>query len=226
MSTPEHAEPATEPSADFPPTTVMEAVEPPVSAEPEPAAAEHGATIDAPEPSGIVEALGRIEDRLAESQRLIDRQAEIAAKLHAENQVLRGGELRKAQGALVLSVLRVFDDVSRMAATTQDPAGRNDLAIVADALADALARNGVDALAVDVGEPYEPRKHKIAAIEPTLDAAADRTVASVVRTGFAWSDGEPLRVTDVAVFKYMAPPEAQTEAEAEPAAEAEPPAAQ
>jgi hypothetical protein len=204
MSTPEHADPPT---------------------------ASHEDASDPP--AAIAEALGRIEDKLAESHRLIDRQAEIAAKLHAENQVLRGGELRRAQGALVVSVLRVFDDVTQMAATTQDPAGRNDLAIVAEALADALARNGVDALTVDVGEAFEARKHKIAAIEPTADPAADRTIARVVRVGFAWSDGEPIRVSDVAVFKYTQPqPEPAAEPESEPAAEPEsgpavdPPAAQ
>jgi molecular chaperone GrpE (heat shock protein) len=225
MSTPEHAVPTTAPheagsesSDGVPPTSVMETVAPPAPVEPEAPAADEPSTVGVPDPDAIVEALGRIEDKLAESQRLIDRQAEIAAKLHAENQLLRGGELRKAQGALVLSVLRVFDDVSQMAATTEDPVGRNDLGIVADALADALARNGVDALTVDVGEPFEARKHKIAAIEPTLDPAADRIVAGVVRMGFAWSDGEPLRVSDVAVFKYTAEPE--------PAAEADPPAAQ
>jgi molecular chaperone GrpE (heat shock protein) len=176
-----------------------------------------------PEPAAIAEALARIEDKLAESQRLIDRQAEIAAKLHAENQVLRGGELRQAQGALVLSVLRVFDDVSQMAATAEDPAGRHDLGIVAEALADALARNGVDALAADVGEPFEARKHKIAAIETTTDPGADRTVARVVRPGFAWSDGEAVRVSDVAVFKYTAPSE--PEPDDEPELVTDPPAA-
>src|SRR5438067_1478038 len=47
--------------------------------------------------SAIAAALSRIEAQLGESQRLLDRQAEISAKLHAENQVLRAGELRKAQ---------------------------------------------------------------------------------------------------------------------------------
>lgn len=203
MSTPPFAEAAPEPDA---------AAEPPVAEEPvaeEPVVLEEPALAaeptPEPEPSEVMAALGRIEERLAESQRLIDRQAEIAAKLHAENQVLRTGELRKAQEALVLSVLRVFDDVSRMAATTEDPAGRADLGIVADAIADALARNGVEALVVEPGEPFEARRHKIASIEPTADAAADRTVAHVVRPGFGWSDGDPVRVSDVAVFKYTAP---------------------
>jgi molecular chaperone GrpE (heat shock protein) len=190
MSTSEHVEPAAEPH-DADPTAPVELL-------PAPAAE-------------VVEVLARIEGKLAESQRLIDRQTEIAAKLHAENQLLRGGELRQAQKALVLSVLRVFDDVSQMAATTEDPAARNDLVIVAEALADALARNGVDTLVVELGEPFDAGKHKIAAVETTSEPEADRTVAAVVRAGFAWSDGEPMRVSDVTVFKYTAPPEAGPE---------------
>jgi molecular chaperone GrpE (heat shock protein) len=217
MSTPQSAETAPEPPADDPPATVVEAVEPAAPEEPgpaeEPGLADEPGPVDESAQTEVVAALGRIEDRLAESQRLIDRQAEIAAKLHAENQVLRAGELRKAQEAMVLSVLRVFDDVSRMAAATEDPAGCADLVIVADTLADALARNGVEQLVVEVGEPFEARRHKVATIAPTADLAADRTVAYVVRPGFTWSDGEPVRVADVAVFKHTAPAETEPPAE-------------
>lgn len=206
--------PAPEPSAA---DEALAAVEPPAPVEP-PSEAEPVAPLEPsvpaePEAADIVlEALARIEDRLSESQRLIDRQADIAARLHAENQVLRGGELRRAQSALVLSVLRVYDDVSQMAATTEEPAGRNDLAIVADALKDALARNGIDAVAVQAGEPFEARRHKVATVVATADPAADRTVASVVRPGFVWSDGDAVRVSDVAVFKFVAPSEQEVAA--------------
>lgn len=221
----ESADAATEPSAapaEFPPTTEMEipaahaiptAVEPPVAvAQPEPDTE-----------SLVIEALGRIEGKLSESQRLIDRQAEIAAKLHAENQTLRGGELRTAQAALVLSVLRVYDDVNQMALTTEDPSASKDLGIVADALEEAMARNGIDPSTVSLGEPFEARAHKIAAIEATADPDADRTVARVVRSGFVWSDGSVVRVSDVAVFKYTPPPETVDSDVRDPAAtEAEP----
>jgi molecular chaperone GrpE len=155
----------------------------------------------------VTEALERIETRLAESQRLIDRQSEIAGKLHAENQTLRRGELRTAQAALVLSVLRVYDDVNQMALTTEDPAASKDLGIVAAALADALDRNGIAPSAAEPGEPFETRRHKIVAIETTDDPGADRTVARVVRSGFDWPDGTVVRVSEVAVFKYTPPPE-------------------
>lgn len=189
--------------------------------------AEPAAVVESAAPSVdlVAERLGRIEDKLAESQRLVDRHADIAAKLHAENQVLRAGELRNAQAALVLNVLRVFDDVSHMAATTKDPAARNDLVIVADALADALARNGIDAVDVAPGEPFDAKRHKIAAIEDIVDADADRTVVRVVRPGFVWADGDIVRVSDVAVYKHT-PPEPPSQAPAESPSPADIPAAQ
>lgn len=153
----------------------------------------------------VIEALARIEDKLAESQRLVDRQTEVAARLHTENQTLRAGELRTAQVGLVSSVLRVYDDVSRMAVTSEEPSTRRDLGMIAEALVDALAGNGIDLVSAEEGERFEPGRHKVAEVEPTLDADADRTIARVVRPGFAWSDGTVVRVSDVVVLRYEAP---------------------
>lgn len=162
---------------------------------------------DLPDQGAVVlETLGRIEARLTESQRLIERQTEVAGNLHAENQKLRGGELRKAQSALVIGVLRVFDDVGQMAAMTEDASARRDLTIVAEALVDVLARSGIEVAAVAVGDPFQSRAHKIIAVEPTPEPAADRTVARVVRPGFEWVDGGVVRVSEVAVFKHTPAP--------------------
>lgn len=155
-----------------------------------------------PAPDPVAEALTRFEDRLGESQRLLARQTEIAAALHAENQQLQAGQLRQAQTALVSSVLRVLDDIGQMARTAKAPESREDLAMVAESLIDALARNGIDRVDVDPGAPFNARAHKIAAIEDTADPAADRTVAYVVRPGFAWSDGTTIRIADVAVLRH------------------------
>lgn len=196
-----------EPSVDEPPGHATASAEPP-SPEAEPEAAPESQ----PEPDSqaatteeLVEALARIEDTLAESQRLIDRQTEVAARLHAENQTLRAGELRTAQAGLVSSVLRVYDDVSRMAATSEDPAAERDLGMVAEALVDALERNGIDRMPVAAGDRFEPGRHKVAEVEATDDADVDRTVARVVRDGFAWSDGTVVRVSDVVVHRCQAP---------------------
>lgn len=162
-----------------------------------------------PEPAGplleVIETLGRIEGKVAESQRLLDRQSEVSSRLHAENQVLRAGELRKAQLPLVLNILRVYDDVTRMAETAADSSSGGDLQLAAEAMTDALERSGVERLMIAPGEPFDAKRHKVTAIDPATDPEAERTVSRVVRTGFAWSDGELVRVSEVAVFKYTPP---------------------
>lgn len=158
----------------------------------------------------VRETLQRIQDTMAESYRLIDRQTEVSATLHAENQTLRAGELRKAQTSLVLSVVRVYDDVSRMAATTAEPAAARDLALVAETLTDALERNGVDLIVVEPGEPFTTARHKLGAVEPVDDETAHRTVVRVTRPGFVWVDGEVVRPAEVVVGKHT-PPATDTE---------------
>lgn len=156
-----------------------------------------------PEPlAPVLDAIAELRAHSAESQRLLERQIEIASRLHAENQTLRAGELRQAQQGLVASVLRVFDDLRHMAATAADAAGQRDLALAADALADALERNGVGVSPIEVGEVFDPKRHKIASVRSTADADANRTVSEVTRPGFAWSDGTVVRVAEVVVFKH------------------------
>lgn len=171
----------------------------------------------------VLESLTRIEAKLAESQRLIGRHADVAAQLHSENQALRAGELRKAQTALVLSVVSVLDDVQRMADTASDDSARSDLKLIAEALVDALDRNGIEVVPVEPGEPFEARRHKVIQVEATADASADRTVARILRPGFAWSEGDALRAAQIVAYKYSGPTtEAPESADASPADETAP----
>ena len=158
-----------------------------------------------PQPEPHLELLARIEDRLAESQRLLGRQTEIAASLHEENQRLKAGELRRALAPLVRDVLRVQDDVTAMLDTHADPGAARDLDLVRGALLDALARNGIEPIACPPGTPFDPRLHKVAGVVATPDPQLDRCVAAVVRPGFTWDDGEPVRPVDVQVHKLRAP---------------------
>src|SRR4051812_2744719 len=129
MSTPESVEPAQPVAPEAEPEQepgdeldVPAVANGQLESQPEPSLQPVAAT--EPDEDPVVAALSRIEAQLAESQRLLDRQVAIATKLHAENQILRAGELRKAQTATVLSVLRVFDDVNQMAATATEEAAR------------------------------------------------------------------------------------------------------
>jgi molecular chaperone GrpE (heat shock protein) len=167
----------------------------------------------------IVTALDRFEDRLSEGQRLLSRQTDIAAALHAENLRLKEGELRRAQQPLVRDVLRVHDDVAQMLESLpHDGDAHRDLEIVKATLADVLARNGLEQAVCEPGEAFDPRAHKVVDVRPTDDETVNRTIAEVIRPAFTWDDGEPIRVAQVAVFKYR-PPEAEP-AESKPADDA------
>jgi molecular chaperone GrpE (heat shock protein) len=143
--------------------------------------------------------LDRLDARLAESQRLLARQTDLTQKLHAENQVLRAGELRSAQMPLVRDLIRLSDDLERMRAVAAESA--DDLTVLHESLLDVLARNGVEAFESEWGEAFDSRVHSVAGVETTEDEQLDKTVAEVVRRGFRWSSGEVIRVVEVRAYR-------------------------
>ena len=160
----------------------------------------------------LLEAIARLDDRLEESQRLLARQTEIATSLHADNQRLKAGELTRAQLPLIRDIIRVQDDLRVMhdipdesIAPADLPAVRHHLELAKDSIVDALARNGIEELQVEHGAQLDPRRHKVVKVTGTDEPAADRTVAEVVKSGFAWDDGTTIRAADVRVYKYAAP---------------------
>jgi len=211
-----HREPAYAPGSD---------AAQPASAEGDAAPTAADSTADDAARDRLLKAIARFDDRLEESQRLLARQSEIATSLHAENQRLREGELTRAQLPLVRDIIRVQDDLRVMhdvpdesiAAADLD-AVRRHLQIARESLVDALARNGIEEMDVEVAAPLDPRRHKVVKVTPTDEQAADRTVAEVLKSGFAWDDGTPIRAADVRVFKYSAP--APPDATPGPAADA------
>jgi len=157
---------------------------------------EEGEPADAELPA----ALARLDSRLEESQRLLARQSDLVDRLHAENLELRAGELRSAQLPLVRDLLRLHDDVGRMREAAGESA--EDLRLVQESLVDTLARNGVEAIAPETGEPFDPQLHSAAGVEPTEDESLDRTVATVTRQGFRWESGDVIRVSEVRAYRY------------------------
>lgn len=160
-------------------------------------------------------AVQALSAQVRESDRLLARQTEIAASLHAENLRLRDGELRRAQSALVLSVVSVIDDVRSILQTVTDDAHRSDLDMIADSLVDSLDRNGVVVSPVEVGESFDSARHRVGTVVPTADPELDRTVAGVARSGFSWADGGAIRPTAVVVHKHTPAPAADPATDAE-----------
>jgi molecular chaperone GrpE (heat shock protein) len=141
-----------------------------------------------------------LDARLEESQRLLARQSDLVDRLHVENQELRAGELRCAQLPLIRDLLRLHDDVGRM----REAAGESehDLRLVHEGLSDTLARNGVEKFSPAHGDPFDPRFHAAAGVEPAADKALDKAVAEVVRQGFRWESGDTIRVAEVRAYRY------------------------
>jgi molecular chaperone GrpE (heat shock protein) len=153
----------------------------------------------APVLADIARSLRSLDERVEESQRLLARQSDLADKLHAENQLLRAGELRAATLPLVRDLLRLHDDVGKLTAGLEDT---RDLDLVKASLLDALARNGITTFQPEPGERLDPKQHSVAGVLRTDDGDLDRTVAEVTRVGVRWEDGTTIRVADVRVYKH------------------------
>ncbi len=148
--------------------------------------------------------LANLDSRFEESQRLLGRQVDLVDRLHAENQRLRSGELRAATLPLIRDLLRLHDDIGRLANAGETDASQ-DLKVVQISLLDSLARAGVLDYTPAVGESFDPKLHSATGVVATEDEASDRTIAEVIRIGFRWEDGQVLRAADATVFKYRKP---------------------
>ncbi|GAA2417085.1 hypothetical protein GCM10010191_29480 [Actinomadura vinacea] len=167
----------------------------PDPAEPEPAEAPHEKIIEAL--AALTDQLRREQDRAAHRETIIDR-------LHEENQGLRYGELQSAFEPVRAALYRLHDLTRREAArwAAPDPPGPAQaaalLAAVADEVADALGRTGVERFTVEPGAPYDPARHRPVAAEQVADPAAAGTVVAVRSDGFE-RDGRVVRKAEVTV---------------------------
>ncbi|MFB4314458.1 nucleotide exchange factor GrpE [Actinomadura sp. 21ATH] len=159
------------------------------------------------------EALDEIAQALAALTKRLEREHERAAhresvidRLHEENQTLRRGELQSAFEPVRAALYRLHDMARREAerwASPEPPAPEHAAALlgaVADEVADALARTGVERFTVAPGEPYDSTRHRPVAVEPVGDPEAAGTVVSVRTHGFE-RDGRVVRKAEVAVGK-------------------------
>lgn len=151
-------------------------------------------------PEAQAEAVERFDQRIEEALRLLARQTDHVEQLHAENQRLRQGEVRATLLPLVRDMLRVHDDLARLASFEGDAAA--DLEIARQSILDALARNGVVSATPLTGEPFDARLHRAEAPVETDDPTLHRTIAATLRSGFAWEDGTVLRAADVRVYRH------------------------
>ncbi|TDD88160.1 nucleotide exchange factor GrpE [Actinomadura darangshiensis] len=146
--------------------------------------------------------LDREHERAAHREAVIDR-------LHAENQRLRRGELQAMLEPVRAALYRLHDQARRESDRLAAPgpaappdAGATALLLeaVADDVADALARLGVERFTVEPGAPYDVSRHRPVAVTPVGDPLRDGTVTAVQSDGFEQS-GKVLRKAAVSVGK-------------------------
>ncbi|MFI0483421.1 nucleotide exchange factor GrpE [Actinomadura sp. 9N215] len=155
--------------------------------------------------TGLAARLDREHERAAHREAVIDR-------LHEENQRLRRGELQSMLEPVRAALYRLHDQARRESgrlaapglADPPDPRGTALLlAAVADDVADALARLGVERFTVEPGAPYDAARHRPVAVTPVDDPLRDGTVTGVESDGFEQS-GKVLRKAAVSVGRLDA----------------------
>ncbi|MFD0684669.1 nucleotide exchange factor GrpE [Actinomadura fibrosa] len=149
--------------------------------------------------AGLTARLDREHERAAHREAVIDR-------LHEENQRLRRGELQQMLEPVRAALYRLHDQArresGRLAAPDGDPPDPRHAAAlleaVADDVADALARLGVERFRVQPGDPYDAARHRPVAVTSVTEPGRDGTVVTVQSDGFE-QGGKVLRKAAVCV---------------------------
>lgn len=161
-------------------------------------------------PDGVTEAsLDEIRSLLACLTRAVEQEHERAShreriidRLHEENQRLRHGELRAAFEPVRAKLYRLYDLVRResLRDVTEPEHVPKLLGAIADELAEALARTGVERMPVEEGDAYDPVRHRPVGVREVTDRKLDGTIAVVEGTGFLQGE-KVLRRADVVVAR-------------------------
>jgi molecular chaperone GrpE (heat shock protein) len=155
--------------------------------------------------SVLVSVVEREHERATHREAIIDR-------LHEDNQLLRRGELQALHEPVRNALYRLHDMVKReslrwAAPEPPDPAHAAALlSAVADEIAEALARTGVERFAVKPGEAFDPARHRPVGSEPVTDPLLDGIVMSVLTDGFEKGE-QIMRRSEVRIGKLHNNPE-------------------
>lgn len=125
-------------------------------------------------------------------------------RLHAEVTQLRAGEHAKSIAPLLGALLRLSDQMTLLASGDDTSVAgmlRRQLLQILDVAA------GVTAFQPEPGDAFDSSRHAGAGRVRTDNAAADNTVSHTIRSGFQRSDGGIVRVAEVEVFRFSAPPD-------------------
>ncbi len=162
----------------------------------------------------------REHERATHRESVIDR-------LHAENQALRRNELNTMLEPVRMGLYRLYDLARREAdryAGAQPPAGEHTgplLTMIAEEVAEVLARTGVEPYAPEPGEPYDAARHRPMETADVTDPALDGAVTRTLGSGFRYGE-KVVRRADVEVGQLVKPKRPRTPAKAAAAGKAAP----
>lgn len=148
----------------------------------------------------LLTAAGREQERAAFRESVIDR-------LHAENQLLRRGELDALFQPVRDGVVALHDLARRAAGQyrrTEAPTADRGAALLdtlAEEAADVLARLGVSRIEPVAGEVFDPARHRGVGTAPAGQPWQDNTIAEVSATGFALAE-KVIRRAEVVVARH------------------------
>jgi molecular chaperone GrpE (heat shock protein) len=154
--------------------------------------------------AGVEETLRHLAERIEREHERAAFRESVIDRLHQENQELRRDQLATALEPVRARLYRLHETLRREArrwASGAAPAVEHVgplLDALADDVVDTLERTGVEPLEVEVGERFDPSRHRLREAVTVDDAARADTVVEVLTTGFASGD-RVVRRADVAV---------------------------
>jgi len=151
----------------------------------------------------LLSALDTIRDELRTALAKADCSGELIDRLDRENRALRTREDERRLRGVLKSFIPIFDDLRAVRLAAPDETRANFAAFEAQAL-EHLRRHGLDEFEPAPGEPFDSRRAEAVARIETGDAAAEMTVAEVVRLGFEHGDNV-VRPAAVKVYRHVSP---------------------
>jgi molecular chaperone GrpE (heat shock protein) len=134
--------------------------------------------------------------------------------LRSEVDRLRRGERRSVLRPLLVEICRLRNDLLRQAEELPDDFDATRARLLLRSYAEsaelALEGSGVITYSAEAGECFEPRLHRRVGGQPATERVAEGRIASVRRSGYLDAEGgTPIELTEVVVFVWPGPPEAE-----------------
>lgn len=195
-------------AAPAPPPPEQEAAESPPepagepAAAPAPAAAASAAAV----PDAVLAALDALGTQVsdlteatAEIARLRTRDTDLINRLHEDVTRLRNGEIAIALNPVVTGMIKLHDQMVSLGALTDQA---SPVAMLHTQLLQLLELTcAVTPFTPAAGDQFDAARHTGVKRIPASDPAADGTIATTIKTGFARTDGSVVRAAEVEVYR-------------------------